>query len=60
MSIHSRKTKLFHYTWQSWAERKEAGGMAEAGGEVASAAPDLGRVMTSFVDPLKKLGERKN
>ncbi len=32
--------------------------MAEAGGEVAS-APELGRVMTSFVDPLKKLGERE-
>lgn len=37
--------------------------MAEAVGEVAStgaSAPELGRVMTSFADPLKKLGEREN
>lgn len=30
--------------------------MASAG----VSAPELRRVMTSFVDPLKKLGERKN
>lgn len=37
--------------------------MAEAVGEVAStgaSAPELGRVMTSFADPLKKSGEREN
>lgn len=37
--------------------------MAEAVGEVAStgaSALELGRVMTSFVDPFKKSGEREN
>lgn len=37
--------------------------MAEAAVEVAltgAFAPELGRVMTSLADPLKKLGEREN
>lgn len=57
-----RKTKLFHCTSQSWAERKEPGGTVEAGEEVAStgaSAPELGRVMTSSADPAEEREKMK-